>query len=198
MRRSGAVQVVSPFATLLSVEVHTLGFSNRTWDETVRLLEGFGILRLVDIRTLPGSKHTPQFNQEHLKLALPRAGIEYLHCKQLGGFRKPSRDDDSKAGWKNPSFRGYADYMQTPQFEAAISDLITWISGMRTAYACTEAVYWRCHRSLVSDALTARGIAVFHILGPGKAEEHKLTTFARVEGVRVTYPEETLWNPRAR
>jgi len=180
------------------VEVYTLGFSNRSWDETLHLLEEFGVRRLVDIRTLPGSKHTPQFNQEHLRRALPAAGIEYLHCKPLGGFRKPTRDDDRNAGWKNPSFRGYADYMQTPQFEAALADLIAWSAEVPTVYACTEAVYWRCHRALVSDALTARGIAVVHVLGAGKARPHELTAFARVEGARVTYPEETLWNPRTR
>jgi len=180
------------------MEVYTLGFSNRRWDETLLLLRSFGIRRVVDIRTLPGSRHTPQFNQEELGRALPEAGVEYLHMRRLGGLRKPKGDDPINAAWKNPGFRAYADYMQTPEFAAALEELVRLLEGMPTVYACTEAVYWRCHRMLVSDALAARGVAVRHILGPAKAEPHRLTSFARVEGMRVTYPEETLWNPRAR
>src|SRR5437867_1431536 len=106
------------------MEVYTLGFSNRGWDETLQLLRNFDIRRLVDIRTLPGSRHTPQFNQEHLGRALPEAGIEYLHMRRLGGLRKLKSDDPVNARWKNPGFRAYADYMQTSEFEAALAELI--------------------------------------------------------------------------
>jgi uncharacterized protein (DUF488 family) len=180
------------------VEIWTLGFSNRTWDRTLELVSSHGLGRVVDIRTAPGSRHAPQFNRQHLEVAFPSAGIEYVHLKALGGFRKPDLEDETNAGWRNASFRGYADYMQTAAFEAALARLIELAAGARTAYACTEAVFWRCHRALVSDALTVRGFDVRHIAEPGRSEIHRLTSFARVDGMRVTYPEESLWSPRAR
>ena len=169
-------------------DVYTMGFSNRTWEETLEILEAFGIQRLVDIRTLPGSKHTPQFNQEHLHEALPKANIEYVHLKKLGGLRKPLKDATTNAAWRNDSFRGYADYMQTPEFEASLKELIRLFFEKTTVYACTEAVFWRCHRQLVSDALVVRGYRVGHIFSPSKGEEHKITNFLKADGTRVTYP----------
>ena len=108
----------------MTFDAYTMGFSNRSWDQTLEILAAFGIQRLVDIRTLPGSKHTPQFNQEHLQEALPKTGVEYIHMKNLGGLRKPLKDSQTNAGWRNDSFRAYADYMQTPEFDAALNELI--------------------------------------------------------------------------
>lgn len=169
-------------------DVFTMGFSNRTWDDTLKILHGCGIKRLVDIRTLPGSKHTPQFNLEHLEKALPDAGIEYIHMKSLGGLRKPSKDSAINAAWRNDGFRGYADYMQSQQFQEALVQLIGLMKEKTSVYACTEAVFWRCHRQLVSDVLTARGYRIGHIFSVGKVEEHKLTKFVRVNGTVLTYP----------
>lgn len=152
------------------------------------MLHNSGIQRLVDIRTLPGSRHTPQYNQENLQSQLPAAGIEYIHMKTLGGLRKPRPDLTINAAWQNDSFRGYADYMQTPEFDRALEALIVLIREKPTVYACTEAVFWRCHRQLVSDALAARGFTIGHILSPSKVQEHQLTKFSKVDGCRVTYP----------
>ena len=165
-----------------------MGFSNRTWEQTIQALHAFEVQRLVDIRTLPGSKHTPQFNLEHLKDALPRAGIEYIHMKSLGGLRKPVKDATINSAWQNSGFRGYADYMQTSEFEAAINELIRLLKEKTTVYCCTEAVFWRCHRQLVSDALLVRGYRVGHIFSPSKVEEHHLTKFVKADGTRLTYP----------
>src|SRR5690349_20775366 len=143
-------------------DVYSMGFSTRDWEETVSVLNAYSIRRLIDIRTLPGSKRTPQFNLEHLRIALPEAGIEYIHMKELGGLRKP-RKDSVNAAWRNDSFRGYADYMQTPQFHVAVDRLEQLIRQCTSVFVCTEAVFWRCHRQLVSDALVARGYAIGHI-----------------------------------
>lgn len=173
---------------LMKFDAYTMGFSNRTWEQTIQIVGAFEIQRLVDIRTLPGSKHTPQFNLEHMQEALPKAGIEYLHMKSLGGLRKPDKDSDINSAWKNDGFRGYADYMQTPQFEAALNKLIEFLKEKTTAYCCTEAVFWRCHRQLVSDVLLVRGYRIGHIFNASKVEEHKLTKFVKANGTRVTYP----------
>jgi uncharacterized protein (DUF488 family) len=172
----------------MKFDAYTMGFSNRTWDQTVEILRAFRIERLIDIRTLPGSKHTPQFNLEHLQQALPREGVEYIHLKSLGGLRKPRKDSTLNAAWENSGFRGYADYMQTPEFEEALNQLITLLKEKTTVYCCTEGVFWRCHRQLVSDALLVRGYQVGHIFSASKVEAHKLTKFVKAEGVRVTYP----------
>jgi len=172
----------------MKFDVFTMGFSNRGWEETVNILSTYELKRLVDIRTLPGSKHTPQFNLDHLQEALPKSGIEYIHLKSLGGLRKPRRDFTVNAGWKNDGFRGYADYMQTPEFETALAELIRLLTERTTVYCCTEAVFWRCHRQLVSDALLARGYRVGNIFTATKAEEHVLTKFVKAQGTRLTYP----------
>jgi len=172
----------------MTFDVYTIGFSNRTWDDTLEIFRALGIRRLVDIRTLPGSKYTPQFNQEHLEKALPDAAIEYVHMKNLGGLRKPLKDSSTNAAWRNASFRGYADYMQTPEFEIALRELIRLFSEKPTVYACTEAVFWRCHRQLVSDALILHGYHAGHIFNYSKVELHKLTEFVKAEGLTVTYP----------
>jgi len=168
-------------------DAYTMGFSNRPWEELLSTLAALKIERLIDIRTLPGSKHTPQFNLEHLSEELPHQGVEYLHMKSLGGLRKPVKDSLLNAAWKNSGFRGYADYMQTTEFETALAELIRRIQEKRTVYCCTEAVFWRCHRQLVSDALLVRGYRVGHIFNPTKVEEHGLTKFVKVDGTRLTY-----------
>lgn len=174
--------------TKIAFDVYTLGFSNRTWEQTIEILDAFKIKRVVDIRTLPGSKHTPQFNLEHMKDSLPRSGIEYLHMKTLGGLRKPVKDSVVNAAWQNSGFRGYADYMQTPEFDAALAELLRLLHDKTTVYCCTEAVFWRCHRQLVSDALLVRGFRIGHIFTVGKAEQHRLNQFVKVDGMELTYP----------
>ena len=169
-------------------DAYTMGFSNRSWEETLQILRAFQIQRLVDIRTLPGSKHTPQFNLEHMKETLPHAGVEYIHMKSLGGLRKPAKDSMLNAAWKNSGFRGYADYMQTSEFEMALRDLMRLIKEKTTVYCCTEAVFWRCHRQLVSDALLVRGLRIGHVFSASKVEEHKLTNFVKTDGMLLTYP----------
>ena len=172
----------------MKFDAYTMGFSNRTWEETLDILAAFEIRRLVDIRTLPGSKHTPQFNLEHMKDALPKAGVEYVHMKSLGGLRKPVKDSTVNSAWQNNGFRGYADYMQTPEFESALNELIRLLKEKTTVYCCTEAVFWRCHRQLVSDALSVRGLRIGHVFNASKAELHKLTKFLKEDGERLTYP----------
>lgn len=151
------------------------------------MLAAHGIELLVDIRTVPRSRRNPQFNQEELARTLPAAGIRYLHMPALGGLRHPRKDSINSA-WKNDSFRGYADHMQTPEFAAAIDELIRLASGARVAIMCAEAVEWRCHRSLVADALTARGVEVVHIHDEKPPHAHRVTAFARIDGAKVTYP----------
>jgi uncharacterized protein (DUF488 family) len=169
-------------------DVYTMGFSNRSWDETLDILNTLQIGRVIDIRTLPGSKHTPQFNLEHLRGDLPKHGIDYIHMKTLGGLRKPAKGATINAAWKNAGFRAYADYMQTPEFEAALAGLIGLFTEKTSVYCCTEAVFWRCHRQLVSDALLVRGYHAGHIFSASKVEEHGLTRFAKVNGTTITYP----------
>ena len=172
----------------MNFDVYSMGFSNRTWDETLEILAAYEIKRVVDIRTLPGSKHTPQFNLEHLERELPKAGVDYIHMKSLGGLRKPRKDSTVNAAWRNDGFRGYADYMQTGEFESAVGELIRLLKEKMTVFCCTEAVFWRCHRQLVSDALLVRGYHIGHIFSVTKVEEHQLTKFLKAEGTRVTYP----------
>ena len=170
------------------VLAYSMGFSNRSWDDFLEILRSFRIERIVDIRTLPGSRRTPQYNKEHLEGSLPGLGVEYIHLKTLGGLRRANPADLTNAGWRNASFRGYADYMQGEEFWTALSDLIRLSGEKRTVFACTEAGFWRCHRSLVSDALLVRGYRVEHIFHAKKSEPHRLTPFARIEGLRITYP----------
>jgi uncharacterized protein (DUF488 family) len=170
--------------------VSTIGHSNRSIEEFIGLLKQNAIACVLDIRTVPKSRHNPQFGQDQLPRALQDAGIEYRYIRGLGGLRHP-RPDSPNGGWRNTSFRGYADYMQTDEFAQNVDTVITLAEDTRCALMCAEAVPWRCHRSLVADALLVRGIAVEEIIGPQKPKPHKLTPFARVEGMRITYPPET-------
>jgi len=167
--------------------IFTIGHSTRPKEEFIGLLQAHGVEQLIDIRTVPRSRRNPQFNREALPEPLAAAGIGYLHMPSLGGLRH-ARPDSPNTAWQNASFRGYADYMQTPEFTAAIEELIQLGSDKQTAIMCAEAVPWRCHRSLVGDALMARGIPVEDIMSATRRQAHKLTPFARVEGTRVWYP----------
>jgi uncharacterized protein (DUF488 family) len=169
----------------------TIGHSNRPLEELIGMLQAHGVDLLVDVRTVPKSRHNPQFNTENLPAPLHQAGIGYLHMPGLGGLRH-ARKDSINTGWRNGSFRGYADYMQTLEFDAALSALLQAAAGRHAAVMCAEAVPWRCHRSMIADALTARGVAVEHIMSAAKRTPHKMTSFARVKGTQVTYPPETL------
>jgi uncharacterized protein (DUF488 family) len=167
--------------------VFTIGHSTRPIEEFVALLTAHGVTQLADVRTIPKSRRHPHFAQESLRVSLPAAGITYRHFPGLGGLRKPA-PDSANAGWRHAGFRGYADYMQTPAFAAALEDLLGWSRAAPTAVMCAEAVWWRCHRQLIADALVARGIEVRHITSPKAAAAHVLTSFARVDGERVSYP----------
>jgi uncharacterized protein (DUF488 family) len=169
------------------VTIYTIGHSTRTIEEFLAMLKAHGIETLVDVRTAPGSRRNPQFGQESLRGSLHCAGIEYRHMRSLGGLRRP-RGDSANTGWRNDSFRGYADYMQTAEFGQAIDDLMAIAAASRTAIMCAEAVPWRCHRSLIGDALLVRGLEVLDILGSSSTRAHTLTSFARLEGLRITYP----------
>jgi uncharacterized protein (DUF488 family) len=171
--------------------VLTVGHSNRPIEEFLGMLQAHGVELLVDVRTVPRSRHNPQFNRETLPQSLAAAGIRYQHMPGLGGLRH-ARKDSINAGWKNLSFRGYADYMQTAEFLESLQRLMELDASHRLAILCAESVPWRCHRSLIADALTIRGIAVSHIMSESKAAPHRLTAFARVEGDRITYPTESL------
>jgi uncharacterized protein (DUF488 family) len=169
------------------IKVFTIGHSTRPIEEFIGLLEAHGIRRLIDVRTIPRSRFNPQSNSDALARELSRRSISYRHCPGLGGLRKPEKDSKN-AAWRNASFRGYADYMGTPEFEKNLIGLIGDAEKERTAVMCAEAVPWRCHRSLIADALYARGIPAFHITGSGKAAVHVLTDFAKVSGKKVGYP----------
>jgi len=171
-----------------ALPILTIGHSTRPIDEFIELLRQHGVERLVDIRTIPRSRRNPQFNSEALAKSLEDKGIGYVHLKELGGLRHPRRDS-LNTGWRNAGFRGYADYMQTAEFEEALRRLLGLCEGKRCAAMCAEAVPWRCHRSLLADALVARGIPVEHILSGGRRDVHSLTPFARIENGRVIYPE---------
>ena len=168
----------------------TLGHSTRPIDEFIGLLRAHQISLLVDVRTIPRSRYNPQFNTETLAQSLRDAGIQYRHLPELGGLRKP-KNDFVNDGWRNASFRGYADYMQTEAFHRAIDALIALGSQENTTVMCAEAVPWRCHRSLIADALVSRGWSVWHIMSPEKATPHVLTSFAHFEKGALTYPKPT-------
>jgi uncharacterized protein (DUF488 family) len=167
--------------------IFTIGHSTLPIEKFLDMLEAHGIQQLIDVRTIPKSRRNPQFGQDQLPASLEQRGIRYLHLPGLGGLRH-ARKDSINTGWKNASFRGYADYMQTPAFAENLTTLIELASAGPTAIMCAEAVPWRCHRSLIADALTARGIMVEHILTATSRQPHTYTPFARIEGESVTYP----------
>lgn len=167
--------------------VYTLGHSTRPSDEFLKILDEFAIQAVADIRTIPRSRHNPQYDQESLRQLLRDHRIEYIHLPALGGLRRASKASINM-GWKNASFRGYADYMQTPEFAAAIEELIALASRGKTIIMCAEAVPWRCHRSLVGDALLVRSVEVLDILSVTSSKPHRMTPWARVDGLHISYP----------
>ncbi len=169
----------------------TIGHSTRSFEEFVALLQARSIELLADVRTVPRSRHNPQFNTENLAPGLATAGITYVPLPALGGWRRP-RADSPNTGWRHASFRGYADYMLTAEFRGALDGLIALGCEHRLAFMCAEAVPWRCHRSLIADALVARGYDVRHVVSATKVDPHRMTPFAHVEGDVVTYPPQPL------
>ena len=167
--------------------VLSVGHSTRTLKEFVALLLNHSVNQLVDVRTIPRSRHNPQFNRDRLPHPLQTAGIRYRHMAGLGGLRHAHRDSIN-VGWRNTNFRGFADYMQTAKFQEALDRLIQLAQKRRTAIMCAEAVPWRCHRSLIGDALLVRGFRVEEIASPTRTRPHTLTPWARVRGKQLFYP----------
>jgi len=168
-------------------QVLTVGHSTQPIEAFVGSLVAHGVTQLLDVRTVPRSRHNPQFNGESLPASLAKAGIGYAHAPGLGGFRR-ALPDSPNAGWRNLSFRGYADYMQTADFSADLASLIELARRDRVALMCAEAVPWRCHRSLIADALLVRGIVCCEIVSPKRLQAHHLTRFAHVSGLELSYP----------
>lgn len=169
--------------------VWSIGHSTHKLDEFVALLEGAGVETVADVRTVPRSRRHPHFASEALARELPARGIAYEHLSRLGGWRRTQRDSPN-GGWRNESFRGYADYTATPDFRAGLGELLELAEDSRTAMMCSEGLWWRCHRRLVADQLVVRGIRVIHIAPDGKTTEHELTPFATVADGDLTYPPE--------
>lgn len=171
----------------MELRVLTIGHSIHPPAEFVSLLQAHGIERLVDVRSVPRSRHNPQFNSSTLMRTLAAEGIAYTHLPGLGGLRKPLPNSVNGA-WDNDSFRGYADYMQTPEFSSNLTRLMDLAARGTTAVMCAESLPWRCHRLLIADALTVRGVMVEHIMTPVKRQPHQLSHYAHVVGTVVTYP----------
>ena len=169
-----------------AVSLWTIGHSTRSLEDFIGILKSFSIETLIDVRSFPGSRRYPHFNREALRDSLSAATIEYIHLPELGGRRKALSDSLNMA-WRNESFRGYADYMETDAFRAGVDRLLTLARARRTAIMCSEAVWWRCHRSMISDYLKAEGVEVIHILAPGKSEAHPYTSAARIVNGELSY-----------
>ena len=167
--------------------IFTIGHSTRPLAEFIEMLRVHGVERVVDVRSIPRSRHNPQFNRETLARHLRAARIGYVHLKKLGGLRH-AKADSANLGWHNASFRGFADYMQTDEFLTGLARLERLAAGKPTAIMCAEAVPWRCHRSLIADALAVRKIPVEDIMSVARTQEHEITPFARVRGLKITYP----------
>jgi uncharacterized protein (DUF488 family) len=168
------------------LELWTVGHSTRPIEQLVEALRSFEIKVIADVRSFPGSRRYPQFNKEQLKASLAADGIEYQHFPELGGRRR-ARPDSLNMAWRNESFRGYADYMETVDFREGMAHLLDVAREHRTAIMCAEAVWWRCHRSLISDYLKAKGVEVTHIMAPGKSEAHPFTSAARIVDGELSY-----------
>ena len=169
--------------------IWTIGHSTRTLEEFTAMLHSFSIELVADVRSYPGSRKFPQFNKEALEISLPESNIQYIHLKNLGGRRKVS-PDSKNTGWKHAAFRGYADYMETSAFRDGIEELAKSALKKRTAFMCSEALWWRCHRSMISDYLKLQGWKVMHIMGTGKADEHSYTAPARIVNAGLNYERE--------
>jgi uncharacterized protein (DUF488 family) len=165
----------------------TIGHSTRTLPEFVEMLKAYNVTLVVDVRSVPRSRHNPQFNKETLPATLKQERISYVHMPDIGGLRRPNRDSVNTA-WRNKTFRGYADYMQTKEFTEQLLNLIALARKDRVAIMCAEALPWRCHRSLIADALVMRNVKVEHIISKDSSIRHALTEWAHVEGTKITYP----------
>lgn len=170
------------------LRVYTLGHSTMSLDLFLDLLRQYGIEEVVDVRTVPRSHHNPQFNKDTISPFLRVRRIKYLHLKELGGLRRHVKGDERNAGWQNASFRGFADYMQTSDFKVGMEKLLAVARRRTTVIVCAEAVPWRCHRSLIGDALLLRGIEVIDIFSAASARPHRLNPMAAVRGTEITYP----------
>lgn len=170
-----------------SMAIFTIGHSNHPFERFLEMLKAHEVRLIADVRTIPRSRHNPQYNSDALAAALHEDRIAYNHLPSLGGLRHPTKDSINGA-WENGSFRGFADYMQTEGFAAGLSELLTIAQGQRTAVMCAEALPWRCHRSLIADALLVREVKVMHIMSRTSVKEHVLTPWARVQGMTITYP----------
>lgn len=166
--------------------LYTLGHSTRPIEETIAILQNYVIGVLLDVRKIPRSPRNPQYHGQALEASLRAAGIAYAHWPELGGLRKPAPDSPNH-GWKNQAFRGYADYMLTQPFQEAVERLVRQARSQTTAILCAEALYKKCHRMLISDALVVRGVDVIHLLDLNNVELHRITSFARVSGTRIAY-----------
>ena len=175
--------------------VLTIGHSTHTLEEFIGLLQAHAAARVVDVRTIPRSRHNPQFNKDSLPDSLKKAGLGYVHMPGLGGLRH-AKADSINGGWRNASFRGYADYMQTPEFGQNVKELVRFAKHERIAIMCAEAVPWRCHRSLIADALLVQGIRAENIMSLTHHPVHTLTPFAKVRGTTITYPAEDSQPPK--
>jgi hypothetical protein len=184
---SAASRRTSSANTPPKLTVLTVGHSTRTIEEFFSILKAHGVQRLVDVRGIPKSRRVPQFNSDALAASLREQGIDYVHLKSLGG-RRQARKGSVNTGWRNSSFRGYADYMATDEFRIALERLLQIASEKRTAIMCAEAVPWRCHRSLIGDALLVRGVHVDDIMSATSARPHEITPFAKVDGLEISYP----------
>jgi uncharacterized protein (DUF488 family) len=171
----------------MTIEIFTIGHSTRPLDQFIDILKAHDIQLVADVRTIPKSRHNPQFSSDALANSLKASGLGYVHMPGLGGLRHAKKDSVNQ-GWENASFRGFADYMQTEEFEEALQSLIAVSKTHRTAIMCAEALPWRCHRSLIGDALLVRGIVVMDITSRTSAKPHALTAWAEVRGGRVVYP----------
>ena len=167
--------------------IFTIGHSTRPIEDFIHLLKSHDVQRVVDVRILPRSRFNPQYDMARLPASLRAAHIHYTHLPELGGLRRPRRDSPN-SGWRNQSFRGYADYMQSPAFKHALEQCLELSSVERIVLMCAEAVPWRCHRSLIADALVVRGVAALEIASDSRVRPHVLTPFAHVEGAEITYP----------
>jgi uncharacterized protein (DUF488 family) len=175
--------------------VLTIGHSTRTLEEFVQLLEIYGLTLVVDVRMVPRSRHNPQFNKETLPTSLKHYGVRYIHMPEIGGLRHPKHESVNTA-WKNSGFRGYADYMQTQEFADSLLKIVALARENRLALMCAEALPWRCHRNLISDALVIRHLKVEHIIGKDSVINHELNSQAQVEGTKITYPLFTKESPQ--
>ena len=169
-------------------DIWTIGHSNRSIDELLHLLTGADIELLADVRRYPGSRKHPHFNRDALAQSLAERHVDYRHFEDLGGRRSTRLDDSPNTAWRVDSFNRYADYMTTPPFAEALTELIGLAEGRRTAIMCSEAVPWRCHRRLIADALIVRGWQVYDIMGPGAPKPHAMTEFAKWSGGQLSYP----------